>query len=454
MRPTVTALLAVTCLVVAGCSGPGDGDEPGGADTATGATDAAASGEAEIPDGPAGDHVRWVLDLLAEDGGDPADLTEDEVAERVSPAVAEQLTVEVLTPALAQVRAGGPYTVGTVVPQGSTGLQVRLEPATGAPLQLVVAVDGDGLLSTLLFTPVPVVPDVASYAELEALLAEDADHVQLLVADVVDGRCEPTYATEDPVAAPSGSVFKLVVLNALVEAVADGDLAWDDELTVTDEVRSLPSGELQDRPDGTVVTVEEAALGMISISDNTATDLLMAALGDRVDAWATEHGLDDLVPVPTTRQLFRLGWGAPEQRAQWSAADAEERRAILDALPGLEGLDPATVTTPGWTDGVEYFLTPAQACGLHVALHEAGSTPAGAPLARILTTNPGLEPPAGADAVAFKGGSSPGVVALTFLVSSGDTTRYLGVQVWDDEVVDLGVRVPGPAQAGLDLLLE
>src|SRR5699024_5109109 len=108
-------------------------------------------------------------------------------------------------------------------------------------------------------------------------------------------------AAQEP--APSGSVFKLLVLSAVIEAVEAGELTWDDELTITPAVKSLPSGQLQDHPDGSTVPVREAATLMISISDNTATDLLMEKVGPERLAASLARVSDEpdrLTPLLTT----------------------------------------------------------------------------------------------------------------------------------------------------------
>ncbi len=102
-----------------------------------------------------------------------------------------------------------------------------------------------------------------------------------------------------------GSLFKLYVLGAVAQEVKLGRLAWDDELTITDERKSLPSGELQDRPDGSKVAVKDAAKLMISISDNTATDLLIDRVGKPVvegviRSWSSHA--DRNIPLLTTRR--------------------------------------------------------------------------------------------------------------------------------------------------------
>jgi len=50
-------------------------------------------------------------------------------------------------------------------------------------------------------------------------------------------------------------------------------------LTITAQLKSLPSGELQTKPDGTQISVQDVATKMISISDNTAADMLISLVG-------------------------------------------------------------------------------------------------------------------------------------------------------------------------------
>ena len=71
-------------------------------------------------------------------------------------------------------------------------------------------------------------------------------------------------------------------------------------MTLTDDVKSLQSGELRYQPDGTTVSVQDAATKMISISDNTAPDLLARAVG----------GSGTVADV-----LASMGMGAASQRA-------------------------------------------------------------------------------------------------------------------------------------------
>jgi D-alanyl-D-alanine carboxypeptidase len=66
--------------------------------------------------------------------------------------------------------------------------------------------------------------------------------------------------------------LKLHVLYALGEAVAAGKVSWDQPLTVTAKLTSVPSGVLQNEPDGTQLTVLDAATKMITISRRRRED--------------------------------------------------------------------------------------------------------------------------------------------------------------------------------------
>ncbi len=152
------------------------------------------------------------------------------------------------------------------------------------------------------------------------------------------------------------------MLGAIVDAISAGEVSWDDELLIADDLRSLPSGELQDRPAGSTTTVEEAATLMISISDNTAADLLIDLVGvDAVEQnmatmGASPESIDRTLPFLTTRQLFTL---------KWTQETLEPLTAVLGTNPGIE-LDPQVWSSFAFKGGSEpgvislsWFLTRA-----------------------------------------------------------------------------------------------
>jgi len=106
-------------------------------------------------------------------------------------------------------------------------------------------------------------------------------------------------------------------LDALGNAVASGKVHWNQLLTVTAPLKSLPSGELQDEPDGTQISVQDTAAKMISISDNTAANMLINLVGrPAVETALTTTGMADPAldrPFLTTRELFILNCSMKKQ---------------------------------------------------------------------------------------------------------------------------------------------
>jgi beta-lactamase class A len=74
---------------------------------------------------------------------------------------------------------------------------------------------------------------------------------------------------------PTASLIKVPILVTVFDLVAKGQLSLDDPLTVLKIDQTEGSGVLQYFHNGTVITVRDAAWLMITISDNTATNLLL-----------------------------------------------------------------------------------------------------------------------------------------------------------------------------------
>ena len=74
---------------------------------------------------------------------------------------------------------------------------------------------------------------------------------------------------------PTASLIKVPVLVTLYDLVEKGDIALDDRITVLKIDKVPGSGVLQFMHDGIEITVRDAAWLMSTISDNTATNLLL-----------------------------------------------------------------------------------------------------------------------------------------------------------------------------------
>ncbi len=78
---------------------------------------------------------------------------------------------------------------------------------------------------------------------------------------------------------PTASLIKVPILVALYQAVHDGRLALDDRIRLRDEHRFPGSGVLQHMASGAELSVRDAAVLMIIISDNVATNMVADLVG-------------------------------------------------------------------------------------------------------------------------------------------------------------------------------
>jgi beta-lactamase class A len=118
---------------------------------------------------------------------------------------------------------------------------------------------------------------------------------------------------------PAASTIKVPILVAFFQDVDAGKIRLDDMLTMQQEAIAGGSGNMQFKPVGTQYTALEVATKMITISDNTATNMLIAKLGgiealnQRFRSWgltttAIRNQLPDLQGTNTTspRELAQL----------------------------------------------------------------------------------------------------------------------------------------------------
>jgi hypothetical protein len=268
----------------------------------------------------------------------------------------------------------------------------------------------------------------AVFGELTALPGE----VSLAAARLLETGPDP-FLTEQagrPMAIASG--FKLFILAELVRAVEAGERRWSDVVPLAH--RSLPSGILQEWPQGAPLTLHSLAALMISRSDNSAADTLLHALGrEKVEAILPILGVEAAArnrPFLATREAFALKRGDPALLAAWAAADEAGRRALLPKL--AERLDPAAVgVTPAAIGEAEWFASPADMIRTLDWIRRHGDKTA----LDLLAINNGL---GGAAAepfryLGYKGGSEPGVIGTNFLLHTRGG-RWIALSiVWNDD---------------------
>lgn len=233
-----------------------------------------------------------------------------------------------------------------------------------------------------------------------------------------------------------GSAFKLWVLDALAEEIAQGRRHWSDVVILSR--RSLPSGQMQDWPQGSPVTLATLASLMISVSDNTATDQLIDTLGRDALARrvrATGHSAPSrMIPMLSTLEAFALKL-APAQQvdAYVNASDAAQIAMLIKLGTGLSAARIDTsqfAAQPRRINEIEWFASPRDVVGVMQSLVRRKDPM----VLKILGINTGLSADQAGrfQRVGFKGGSEPGVLNLSWLVQTKAGTWYVVTQSWND----------------------
>lgn len=185
---------------------------------------------------------------------------------------------------------------------------------------------------------------------------------------------------------------------------------------------------------------------MISISDNTATDLLIDYVGrENVEAILPETGNthpEALTPFLKTREAFVLAFtGGDELRERWKDADESERRDILTEIAAQPVSINDLESVPMWESGIEWFATADDIAAVLAWLFERSDPE----IAAILTANPGVQVDTGVwPVIGFKGGNSPGVLAGSWHAEdAGGTTLTIVIQQASS---DLGAVAQGQVE--------
>ncbi len=160
---------------------------------------------------------------------------------------------------------------------------------------------------------------------------------------------------------PAASTIKLPILIALFQDVDAQKVRLEEKLTIDKKSIASGSGDLQAQKPGTQVSILVAATKMITISDNTATNLIIARLGgksalnQRFRNWglnitAINQPLPDLegTNVTTARELARSMMavvGVGDSLPSGTASPMENRGKILSAASRSQMLSMMSRTT-------------------------------------------------------------------------------------------------------------
>jgi beta-lactamase class A len=113
-----------------------------------------------------------------------------------------------------------------------------------------------------------------------------------------------SFGIDETVPVRTASTIKVPIMVAAFAEVAAGKAQWTDPLTLTKEKKVSGAGILQELSDGLQVNLKDAVVLMITLSDNTATNLVLDHItADTVNAHLEKTGFT------ITRSMRKIGGG-------------------------------------------------------------------------------------------------------------------------------------------------
>jgi beta-lactamase class A len=335
---------------------------------------------------------------------------------------------------------GKPLRVVSVVPRGKNGadIQYAFERAT-ASIKIDVAADSPNQVIGILFTGFATTGDTTEKVaqEIKALPGRTG----FIVAQLDDSGNARVQAAHNPDQQFAiGSTFKLYILAELANQVKAGERKWSDVAPLAH--RSFSSPGTGKWPKDSPMTLHSLASFMISVSDNSATDSLLFALGreavERRLATIGHSNPDKTLPFLSTVEAFALK-ANPALRARFlNASEAAQRDLIAKEAQSLtlDKIDNEQLSKgPASIDSIEWFASPTDILWLLNSIRAQKNDE----MSAIMAINPGLSPAAAAKwrYVGYKGGSEPGVISMSFLLQSKTGTWYVASGSWNDNAKDV-----------------
>jgi len=149
---------------------------------------------------------------------------------------------------------------------------------------------------------------------------------------------------------PMASVFKIPILAELLCRVHAGEGSLEERVPIVDGMKAPGSGVLKELSAETAVTVGDLATLMIIVSDNTATDILLARVTkEAVNARLRACGLERTTVAIDCREMLHelVGLGsAPDSPETRRLATERLRRREIDRDSRVYHDEGVNMTTP------------------------------------------------------------------------------------------------------------
>ncbi len=128
---------------------------------------------------------------------------------------------------------------------------------------------------------------------MDVLCDEQPFHTGWYLKDLETGECAGRAAEA---IVPSASTRKVSILMAVLKAVRDGHLSLEQPVTIQAKYQDNDSGTFQHLTPGFTITLRDALVMMIVVSDNTCTGHVVDLVGlDAVNDFCRQVGLRDTV---------------------------------------------------------------------------------------------------------------------------------------------------------------
>jgi beta-lactamase class A len=188
---------------------------------------------------------------------------------------------------------------------------------------------------------------------LQGLTSEFPGKVGIFVRNVETGAEVSIHADE---MFPMASTYKVAIMTQVFREVEAGRMSLDERVTLTESDRRPGSGLFVFMRPGLNPTIHDLLLLMITVSDNTATDLLLKRVGAaNVTAMLRQLGIRDFRVDRSTEQIIGDWLGAADSRlrgvtAAQMLAKPEQFGALtpeqLDSAARTFADDPRDHTSP------------------------------------------------------------------------------------------------------------
>ena len=196
--------------------------------------------------------------------------------------------------------------------------------------------------------PPAVVPVLrADTASLRRVLDSIADAHQGVVGyTVIDVETGARVQRRGDETFPTASLIKVPILVTVFDLVAKGQISLDDPLTVL-KIDQVPgSGVVQFLHNGTILTVKDAAWLMTTISDNTATNLLLDRIIIR-RVWAKMDSLGLKQTRVHSKSFLRSSSVAMDSSVKYGlgVTTPNEMARLFELLARGKAVDPVSDST-------------------------------------------------------------------------------------------------------------